>query len=306
MNKMKKLHKMKKYIPHMLFILVPVLFLLGVSIYQVDQRQFALELQFGEVKGVRLEPGLKMKIPFIRQVVFFDNRIQHVGFHSGDINEVLTADQKTLKLDAFAKYRITDVLSFYRAVKDNDTFKRRLNSILESTIREVAGTVEFLDILRSKRGNMMEYIAEHVNKQVDKFGVEIVDVRITTLSLPEQSRRAVYNRMRTDRNKEAAEIRAMGHQESQVIRASTDRERDVTLANARKEASILTGQGDAEAARIFIDAAKKDSAFYSFYKSISAYKKSMNENNTSIILNSDNNKIFRMLKNSEEVVDSSD
>lgn len=264
------------------------------SLYIVDQRQFAIETQFGEIKKVVKEPGLKIHIPFIREVVYFDNRVQHVDFHSGDANELLTADQKTLKLDAFAKYRIVDVTAFHRAISSDVAFRSRLNSILESTIREIIGTVTFSDVLRSKRGGMMDSIAQHVNSQVSKFGVDVLDVRFTTVGLPEQSRRAVYNRMRTDRNKEAAEIRANGAKESEIIRAQTEKEKEIMLANANKEANILKGEGDAEAARVMINVAKNDVSFFKFYRSLNAYKDSMKGDNTSLIINTDEHPFFSM------------
>ena len=187
------------------------------SAYILDQRQYALVLQFGEPVATRLEPGLKFVIPFIQQTKFFDNRVQNISFSSGDSSEVVAADQKTMKMDSFAKYQIVNPQQFYQAVQNERSLKIRMGSVIESTIREVMGSVAFSDILSEKRAEIMERIVSEVDRQMQPFGVNVLDVRITRVSLPEKARNSVYERMKTDREKESKDIRAQGSEEAQII-----------------------------------------------------------------------------------------
>ncbi|MDJ1304692.1 MAG: protease modulator HflC [Candidatus Midichloria sp.] len=270
-------------------IIGALLLFLGVmvnSVYILDQRQTALVLQFGEPVRQELTPGLKFKIPLMQNVIKFDKRIQHLTFSPGDASELMALDQKTMKLDAFAKYRITNPLKFYQSVQNDQKLKMRIGSVIESSVREVVGTFPFIDVLGSKRTVITNKITELVKKQAENFGINIIDVRIVRVNLPDKARDAVYNRMRTDRLKEAKEIRAQGAEEALAIKANADKEKTIILAEAKKQSEILKGNGDAASIKIFSSAVNSDPEFFSFYRSLEAYKNTFKPN-TSIVLSSD-------------------
>lgn len=267
----------------LLFIMV-----ISSSIYVLDQRQTALVLQFGEPIRQHLEPGLKFKIPLMQNVIKFDKRIQHLTFSPGDSSELMAMDQKTMKLDAFAKYRITNPLKFYQSVQNDQKLKMRIGSVIESTVREVVGTFPFIDVLGSKRADITNRITESVKKQAENFGIDILDVRIVRVNLPDKARLAVYERMRTDRLKEAKEIRAQGAEKALEIRADADKEKTIILAEAKKQSEILKGNGDAEVIKIFSSAISVDPEFFNFYRSLEAYKNAFKSDNSSMVISSDN------------------
>ena len=278
---------MKKIKSSLLVILLIVVFLLANSLYILDQRKTAIIIQFGKVIGEQLESGLKFKLPLIQEVRFFDKRIQTLTFKMSENSEVVAFDQKTMKVDAFAKYKITNPKQFYETMYDDSKFRMRLESIIESGIREVIGRVKFIEILGSKRNKIREGIIDIVNKNINNFGVDAIDVRLIRVNLPDKARKAVYERMITDREKEAKEIRAIGHQESDIIKAKSDREKTIIIAEANKNAEIIKGQGDAEAINLYAKAYGKDRDFYEFYKSLEVYKNSLDKN-SSLVISSDN------------------
>jgi len=286
---------MKKIKGSLLIILLIVVFLLANSLYILDQRKTAIIIQFGEVIGEQLEPGLKFKLPLIQEVRFFDKRIQTLTFKMSENSEVVAFDQKTMKVDAFAKYKITNPKQFYETMYDDSKFRMRLESIIESGIREVIGRVKFIEIIGSKRNKIREGIIDIVNKNINNFGVDAIDVRLIRVNLPDKARKAVYERMITDRQKEAKEIRAIGHQESDIIKAKSDREKTIIIAEANKSAEIIKGQGDAEAISLYAKAYGKDRDFYEFYKSLEVYKNSLDKN-SSLVMSSDN-KFLKYLNN---------
>ncbi|RZI46351.1 protease modulator HflC [Rickettsiales endosymbiont of Peranema trichophorum] len=272
-------------------ILIPFVLLLVNSVYVVDQRQIALVVQFGEPVNQEVTPGLKVKLPFVQQVFFFDKRIENLR---SDTSEVIASDQKTMRVDAFGKYKIVDALKFYQTVQNEDKFKARLAPILDSSLRQVLGSMPFKSLLTPERAIIMRKIRDLVNKESESFGVEVVDVRIMRADLPEKSREAVYRRMKTEREKEAKEIRAQGAEEAQIINAKADKDKVVILADAQKEAQILKGQGDAEAIKVFSEAFSRDPEFYEFYRTLEAYKKTIDRNNTTLVI-SPNNEFMKYL-----------
>ncbi len=276
-------------------ILLVVLMVVSSSFYVVDQRQMALVIQFGDPVALKTTSGLKFKIPFIQKVVFFDNRIQNL---IADTKEVIASDQKTMRVDAFTKYRIVDGLKFYQTVRSEVNFKNRLDSIVESSLRQVLGEVPFQALLSPQRRVLMNKIKELVDAQAQSFGVRVVDVRIMRADLPEESRNAVYNRMRTDREKEAREIRAQGTEESKKIKAIARKEETVILAEARRNADIIKGEGDAQATEVFAKAYSKDPEFYEFYRSMEAYKKTIGKDTDTMLLSSDS-KFMRYFKDNK-------
>ena len=278
---------MKKLQSTLLITFLISIFFLVNSIYILDQRKTAIIIQFGEVIREKLDPGLKFRLPMIQEVRFFDKRIQTLTFKMSENSEVVAFDQKTMKVDAFAKYKIINPKKFYETMYDDKKFRVRLESIIESGIREVIGRVKFIEILGSKRNKIREGIIDIVNKNINDFGVDVIDVRLIRVNLPDKARKAVYERMITDRQKEAKEIRAIGHQESDIIKAKSNREKAIIIAEANKNAEVIKGQGDAEAISLYAKAYGKDREFYEFYKSLDAYKNSL-EKNSSLVVSSNN------------------
>jgi modulator of FtsH protease HflC len=251
------------------------------SFFIVKQQQQALVLQFGEVVRVIKEPGLTFKIPFIQKVTFFDNRVLNL---SADEKEVIAKDQKRLIVTAFAKYKITDPLKFYQTVRDEDGIALRLNSVVESSLRQILGSVPLATLLTGERGKIMQDIRDVVNKQASGLGINVVDVRIMRADLPKENSEAIFQRMQTEREKEAKEFRAEGAEESLRIKAHADKERKIILAEAQLTAQVTRGEGDAVATKNFADAFSKDAEFFDFYRSMQAYKNTLRKTDTTMVL----------------------
>jgi membrane protease subunit HflC len=250
--------------------------------FLVDQTQQAVVLQFGESVRIEKDPGLHVKVPFIQNVMYFDNRLLNVV---ADEKELIAKDQKRVIISAYAKYRITDPLKFYQTVKTVKGLEARLNNILDSSLRQVIGDEPLAILLTNARSAIMERIQHIVNKESLKFGIDVVDARILRADLPNENSSAVYKRMQSDREKEAKEFRAQGEEEAQIIQSTSEKEKTIILAKAYKTAQTLKGEGDATASKIYSDAFRADPEFYNFYRSLEAYRKSFNnKDNTSIIL----------------------
>lgn len=272
---------MNKTPAFVLAIFVLAAFGISQSVFIVPEHQQTMVMQFGEPVSLHTAPGLKFKVPLIQQVMSFEKRALDVDTVP---EEVILADRKRIVVDTFARYRITDMLAFYKSLQSTDQANSRISNIINSTLRSTLGTTTMTDILSDKRSTLMHNIRTQVNKAVDRLGVEIVDVRIGRADLPDQTSQAIYARMRTEREREAAEFRAQGQEIAQEVRSKADRERTVILANAEREAQILRGQGDEQAIKIYADAFKRDPEFYGFYRTMEAYKKSLPGENTTLIL----------------------
>lgn len=279
---------------HSFLLAVAAVLALGVSqaIFVVPETHQAMVRQFGEPKALYTEPGLKIKIPFIQEALFFDKRVLDVD---PEPEEVILADQKRVVVDTFARYRITDMLTFFKTLSTEQQANTRLNNIINSTMRSILGSATLTDILSEKRGALMTAIRDQVNEEVRRTGVEIVDVRIGRADLPEQTNQAIYARMRTEREREAAEFRAQGQEFAQEIRSKADRERTVLLAEAEKQAQILKGQGDEQAIRVYAQAFSRDPEFYAFYRTMQAYREGLANDSTTLILPPDGD-FFRFFK----------
>ncbi len=262
------------------------------AVYTVDQRQQALVLQFGEPKRVVSEPGLNFKYPFIQNVIFYDSRVLDLD---PQVETVILSDQKRLDVDTYARYRITNPLKFYQAVNNESEFRARLTNVVNSSLRRVLGNVSLLTLLSSDRDAVMADIQKDVAMESENFGVQLVDVRIRRADLPEQASQATYARMRSEREREARQARAQGFEQAQQIRATADRERTVLIAEARKQSEILRGEGDNKAFKIYAEAAGKDPKFYRFYRSMEAYRKALNNDDTTMILTPDS-EFFRYFR----------
>ncbi|GGB37527.1 protein HflC [Tistrella bauzanensis] len=264
--------------------------IVGISAsYVVHQTEQALVLQLGEPRKVVKEPGLHFKLPFIQNVVFYDNRV--LDFDA-DVQELIASDQKRLVVDSFARFRIVDPLRFYQAVGSEAVVRARLDSIVNASLRNVLGSVPLSSVLTSQRAELMAQTAQIVNGEAKSFGIEVLDVRMRRVDLPEANSQAIFSRMRTEREREATELRAQGAELAQRIRSRADRERTVLLAEARREAQIARGEGDATASKIFADSFGQDAAFFDFYRSLQAYRAALGNSDTTMLL-SPNGEFFR-------------
>ncbi|MCM8733538.1 protease modulator HflC [Azospirillum sp. A1-3] len=259
------------------------------SLFTVNEAQQALVLQFGEPRRVIREPGLQVKIPFIQEVRLIDRRVLDLD---PPVEQVILADQKRLDVDAFARYRIHDPLRFYQTAGTEAVVETRLNSIVNSSLRRVLGNVTVLAVLSDERARIMTDIKQQVNDEAKRFGIEIVDVRIRRADLPEETSQSIFARMRSEREREAAEARAQGQEQSQQIKSRAERERTVIIAEAQRDAQILRGEGDNTALKLIAEATSQDPGFYGFYRSLEAYRKSLNGNDTTMVL-SPNGEFFR-------------
>ncbi len=261
---------------------------IGFSAFIVNQTHRALVLQFGEPIRTIDEPGLYWRTPFIQTVEQFDKRILDLQTEE---QEVIAADQKRLIVDAFARYRIGDPLQFYRAFRSEVGARQRLTAMVNSTIRSVLGRATFIDIVRNKREALMKQTIKQVNDDIGNLGVEIVDVRIRRADLPEANSQAIYRRMQTERQREAAELRAQGSEQSQRIKATADKEVTVLVAEANRDSERMRGDGDAERNRIYADSFTRDRDFFAFYRSMQAYEEALKGSHTRMVL-SPNSEFF--------------
>jgi membrane protease subunit HflC len=264
--------------------LLVILILAFASTFKVRQGEQALLLQFGDPRAVITEPGLYVKIPFVQNVEYFERRILD---YDVPVEEVIGSDQKRLVVNTFARYRIVDPLKFYQTVGTEAAVRARLGAILNARTREVLGQVPLITVLSGERRELMDQIAALVNVEAAGFGVDVIDVRIRRADLPEENSQAVYQRMQTEREREAKEFRAQGDEESQRIRSRADRERIVILAEAERESQILRGEGDATANQISREAYGRDPEFYAFYRSMQAYRVALGNDDTSMVLSPD-------------------
>ena len=278
-----------------LAVLLLVAAIVGYStLFSVYQTRQALVVRLGQPVRVIAEPGLNVKIPFIDAVITIDKRIlavespaQEVIASSQDNNKTgLDQAGERLVVDAFARYRITDPLRFYQTVGPAGA-SSQLSILLNSALRRVLGAATLSDAVRDRREELMAKMREQLDRDARPFGVEVVDVRIRRADLPEQNSQAVYQRMQTERQREAAEFRAQGSQKSQEIRAKADRDVTVLLAEANSRAEQVRGQGDSERNRIFADAYTRDPDFFAFYRSMQAYERSLQHGDTHLVLRPD-------------------
>ena len=246
---------------------VAVVLLLS-SAFTVRQTEQALVLQFGNPVRVERDPGLKFKVPFIQNVEYYDRRILDLD---PPVQEVLLSDQKRINVDSFARYRIIDPLRFRQRAVTDANFRQIFGNRVNSTVRTEVARVGLAELLSDARAQLMGRIADELKSQGPDFGVEVVDLRIGRTDLPEATSQAVYNRMRSARVAQAAQLRAEGEQMKARIQAEADRERTVILAEATRQSSIQRGEGDAQRTIVLNEAYSKDPGFFDFYRSLEAY-----------------------------------
>ena len=270
-------------------IIVLLLVLLAIvvgygSVFTVDQTEQALVVRLGNPVDVVTDPGLHFKAPFIDTVIDIDKRILDLENPS---QEVIASDQKRLVVDAFARYRIKTPLRFYQSVGSIQAANIQLTTILNASLRRVLGEVTFIQVVRDEREALMGRIRDQVDKEADAYGIQVVDVRIRRADLPEQNSQAVYQRMQTERQREAAEFRAQGGQKAQEIRSNADREATVIVAEANSKSEQIRGEGDGERNRLFAEAYGQDPGFFAFYRSMTAYENGLKSNDTRFLLRPD-------------------
>lgn len=271
-----------------LALLIICVGLAAVAIYAsafiVHQNEQALVLRFGEPKRVVNTPGLNWKVPLVDSVEIYDKRILDLDSQP---QEVTASDQKRLVVDSFARYRIVDPLKFYQTLRYEEGVRSRLGPIIDSAMRRVLGGATFQDVVRDKREYLMNRIAQQVNQEGNDFGLEVVDVRIKRADLPEQNSKSVFDRMRAERQREAAEFRAQGTAEANRIKATADREATVIRAEATRKGEQLRGAGDAERNKIYAEAYTKDQEFFEFYRSMQAYEHGLKSEDTRLLISPD-------------------
>ena len=255
------------------------------SFFTVNQTQQALVLQFGEPKRTIQEPGLAFKLPFIQDVTYYEKRV--LSLIPQDAEEVILADQKRLQVDAYARYRIEDPLLFYQTVRNERGARGRLEAIIDSSVRRALGRETLASILTGQRNDITRSIGEEVNASVSSLGIKIIDVRLRRADYPTATSQNIFNRMKSEREREAKEFRATGEEEAQKIRADAEKTRTVILSEAQRESQEVRGAGDSKAIQIYADSFGKDADFFAFYRSMEAYRKSMTNNDTSLVLSPD-------------------
>ncbi len=263
------------------------------SLFTVYQTQQALVIRLGKPVRVVSEPGLNVKAPFIDTVVYVDKRILDL---EAPPQEVIASDQKRLVVDAFARYRIKDPLRFYQTLGSIAGANSQLSILLNSALRRVLGEVTFTHVVRDQRSELMSRIQSLTDHEAAAYGIQVVDVRIRRADLPEQNSQAVYQRMQTERQREAAEFRAQGAQRAQEIRSRADREVTVLVADAQSRAEQIRGDGDAKRNQIFAEAFNQDPDFFAFYRSMQAYEAGLKANDTRLLLKPDSS-FFRYFNN---------
>ena len=286
------------------FITLTILGVLGIgaysSLFTVDQTQQALVIQFGDPKRTIQEPGLAFKLPFIQDVVYYEQRV--LSLIPQDAEEVILSDQKRLQVDAYARYKIEDPLLFFQTVRNELGARGRLEAIIDSSVRRALGRETLASILTGQRNDITRSIGDEVNESVSSLGIKIIDVRLRRADYPEATSQNIFNRMKSEREREAKEFRATGEEEAQKIRADAEKTRTVIISEAQREAQETRGAGDSNAIRIYAESFGQDAEFFAFYRSMEAYDKSMTDTGTSMVI-SPTSSFFRFFKDKNGKVD---
>ncbi len=273
-----------------------VLVILAMSIFTVDQRQFAVVFQLGEVKRAIAEPGLYFKIPMVQNVRYFEKRI--ITLDNGDPERFITSEKKNVLVDSYIKWRIIDPKLYYISVGgDEARAKTRLNQTVNAGLREEFGKRTVHDVVSGERDQIMEQMREKADTDARKIGVQIVDVRLKRVELPTEVSDAVYRRMEAERKRVANELRSEGSAEAEKIRADADRQREIIIAEAYRDAQKIKGEGDAKATNTYAQAFGQNPEFYAFYRSLEAYRGSF-RNKSDVLVLEPNSEFFKYMKNS--------
>ena len=287
---------MKFNISTFLIAAITVGILLSMSMFIVDQRQTAIVLQLGELVGVKKDPGLYFKVPFVQSVRFFDSRI--LTMDSVEPERFITAEKKNVMVDSFVKWRIDKVELYYISVRgDEKVAQARLMQTVNSIMREEFGKRTVTEVVSGERDKIMKVLREKADADARKIGVEVMDVRLKRVDYPQEISESVYRRMDAERNRVANELRATGNADSEKIRADADRQREVILANAYRDAQKIKGDGDAKASAMYAAAFGRNAEFYAFYRSMEAYKQSFKSKGDVMVIDP-SSAFFKYLKSS--------
>lgn len=277
-------------------ISLALIFFVGASsLYIVSEREQALVVQFGEPKRTVPEPGLHFKLPIVEQVIFIDKRILSLDIRP---QEVLASDQRRILVDSFARYKVVDPLKRYQAAATDRIASDLLEGIMVSTVRDVLASEPMQNIVSGQRANLMDQISELTNQRAASIGLEVVDVRLKRVDLPPQNSQAIFQRMQTERQQEAAEKRAEGKRDAVKITSDADRQEAVLIANAERQSQIIRGEADGRAVKIFAEAFGKDEDFFEFYRTMQAYRAALGSDDTRLILSPDS-EFFKLFVNSK-------
>ncbi len=272
------------------------LILLSMSAFVVDQRQAAIVFQLGEVMRVETAPGLNFKLPLVQNVRFFDSRILTID--TPDPERFITAEKKNVLVDSYVKWRIFDVKQYYISVGgDEARAQTRLLQTVNAALREEFGKLTIHDVVSGKRDDLMRIVQGKADGDARKIGVEVLDVRLKRVDFPVEISDSVYRRMEAERKRVANELRATGNAESEKIRADADRQRQVTLSQAYRDAQKIKGEGDARATALYAAAFGRNSEFFSFYRSLEAYKQTFKDKGDVMVLDP-SSAFFKYLKSS--------
>ena len=286
---------MKKYTSPLLGAIAALFFLASSALFIVDQRQHAIVFQLGEVVDVKTLPGLYFKIPLVQNVRYFESRIMTMD--TVEPERFITSEKKNVLVDLFVKWRIVDVKQYYISVRGDEMLAQtRLAQTVNSSMRDEFGNRTVHDVVSGERDKIMEIMRQKADADARKIGVEVVDVRLKRVDLPQEVSESVYRRMEAERKRVANELRSTGAAESEKIRADADRQREVILAEAYRKAQEVKGEGDAKASSIYASAFQQNPEFYSFYRSLEAYKQTFKNKGDMMVLEP-GSEFFKYLKN---------
>ena len=285
---------MKKTPIFIIIVIIAFIILASQTYYTVDQTESALVVELGKPRRSITKPGIHFKTPFIQQVIKFENRLL---IYDASPSVIITKDKKNLVVDNYAKWKIIEPLKYYQTVRNEIGAQSRLDDIIFSKVREELGKHNLLDIIAKTRASLMEDVIRKSNVSAKSFGIEIADVRIKRADLPPENERAVFERMKAEREREAKRYRSEGEERALAIRAQANRDKTVILSEANRKSQVLKGEGDAVATKLYADAYQKDPEFFYFLKTMEAYKTTFGEQDTMIV--TPESEFFRYLKKSK-------
>ena len=290
--------KIMRQIPRILVVIILLLVVLSLSTFTVDQREHALVFRLGEIVSIKQEPGLYLKAPLVDNVKFFDKRI--LTYDSSNPDRFITSEKKNVLVDSYIKWRIIDPAKYYVSVNgDERQAERRLNQTVNDGLRAEFGKRTILEVISGERSEIMDILRERADRDSRQIGVEILDVRLRRVDLPQEVSESVYQRMDAERKSVANQLRSEGFAESEKIRADAEKQRDIIITGAYKDAQKIKGQGDAKASRIYADAFSKNKEFYDFYRSLEAYRKSFSGKDDIMVLDASSD-FFKYLRGPEK------
>ncbi|MCR6632727.1 MAG: protease modulator HflC [Magnetospirillum sp.] len=264
--------------------LAVLLVVVASSLFVVSQAEQALVLRLGAHRATIKDPGLHVKWPLIEEVVRYEQRLLSL---EPPAEEIILGDQKRIVVDTYTRYRIADPLKFYQTLRNEANARNQLTQVVSSALRQAMGQIMLPSLLSDERTRLMQDIQKEVADRAATYGIAVADVRIRRADLPEETSQAIYDRMKSERERQAKELRAQGYEWGQQIRARADRERTVILAEATRAANVLRSQGDAESSRVYNEAYGRDPKFYDFYRSLEAYRATLTDGNTTMVLSPD-------------------